>query len=174
MGAGPIGLLTVYALKAAGAGPICVTELDPWRAQRALKAGADLVLDPRVQNPGHEMLQRTGSAPLHVFDCAGTEHSMEQAAGIVGRHGRVVVVGIHFDGRVGLFPMTWFLKEVTAHFSLGYNLSQFGDSLSLLARGGVDAEVLISDVLPLGQIGKAFELLLTPGHARVLIDCRDV
>jgi|YNPBryantNP2012_1023418.scaffolds.fasta_scaffold00415_15 (R,R)-butanediol dehydrogenase/meso-butanediol dehydrogenase/diacetyl reductase len=173
MGAGPVGLLTVYALKAAGAGQICVTELDPWRAQRAWRAGADLVLDPRVQNPRHEMAQRTGRPPRHVFDCAGTDSSMEQAGGIVGRHGRVVVVGIHFGGGVTLVPMTWFLKETTVHFSLGYNLKEFSDSLALLGKGSVDAEVLISDVLPLGRIGEAFELLLTSGHARILIDCRD-
>jgi len=174
MGAGPVGLLTVYALKAAGAGQVCVTELDPRRAERALKAGADLVLDPRLRYPGPEMQQRTGKAPLHVFDCAGTENSMEEAAGIVGRHGRVVAVGIHFDGRAGLFPMTWFTKEPTLHFSLGYNLKEFGDSLAMLGKGAVDAEVLISDVVPLGQIGKAFALLSTPGHAKILIDCRDV
>jgi (R,R)-butanediol dehydrogenase/meso-butanediol dehydrogenase/diacetyl reductase len=173
MGAGPVGLLTVCALKAAGAGQICVTELDPWRAQRARRAGADVVLDPRVQNPVQEMQQRTGSVPRHVFDCAGTANSMEEAAGIVGRHGHVVVVGIHFDGCVNLVPMTWFLKETAVHFSLGYNLREFSDSLALLAKGAVDPEVLISEVLPLGQIGKALEMLLSPGHERILVDCRD-
>lgn len=174
MGAGPIGLLTVYALKAAGAGQICVTELDPWRGQRAREAGVDLVLDPRLQDPRQEMERRTGRAPRHVFDCAGTETSMEQAGGIVGRHGRVVVVGIHFGGGVTLSPMTWFLKETTVHFCLGYNLKEFSDSLTLLGKGSVDADVLIRDVLPLSRIGEAFELLLTSGHARILIDCQDV
>lgn len=173
MGAGPVGLLTVYALKAAGAGYVLVTELDPERAERALKAGADLVLDPRRRHPGPELRQRAERDPLHVFDCAGTENSLEEAAGIVGRHGRVVAVGIHFGGTVGLFPMTWFTKETTLHFSLGYNLEEFAESLAMLGRGAVDPEVLISDVVPLGQIEKAFALLSTPGRAKVLVDCRN-
>lgn len=173
MGAGPIGLLTVTALKAAGAGQVCVTELDPERAKRALKAGADFALDPRLRHPGHEVRQRASREPLHVFDCAGAENSLEEAAGIVGRRGRIVAVGIHFGGRVGLFPMTWFAKETTLHFSLGYNLEEFAESLAMLGKGSVDPEVLVSDVVPLGQIEKVFSLASTPGRAKVLVDCRN-
>lgn len=173
MGAGPVGLLTVYALKAAGAGQVWVTELDPERGKRALRAGADFALDPRLRHPGPEMRQKAGREPLHVFDCAGAENSLEEAAGIVGRRGRIVAVGIHFGGRVGLFPMTWFAKETTLHFSLGYNLEQFAQSLAMLGKRAVDPEVLVSDVVPLSQIEKAFSLASTPGRAKVLVDCRN-
>jgi hypothetical protein len=40
--------------RAAGAGQVCVTEPDPERGERALKAGADLVRDPRLRHPGPE------------------------------------------------------------------------------------------------------------------------
>jgi len=77
-------------------------------------------------------------------------------------------------GNVTLFPMNWFMKEIQLHFSLGCNLREFESSLAQLARGAVNSEVVVSDVVPLNQIAEAFEALHAPGHTKVLIDCQGV
>ena len=66
------------------------------------------------------------------------------------------------------------MKEIRLDFSLGYNLREFESSLAQLARGAVDPEVVVSDVVPLNEIAEAFEALHAPGHSKILIDCQGV
>ncbi|MCK8353458.1 zinc-binding dehydrogenase, partial [Erwinia amylovora] len=49
-GAGPIGLLMIEALRAAGASEIFVVELSPQRAVKARELGANVVIDPSQQD----------------------------------------------------------------------------------------------------------------------------
>ena len=174
MGAGPIGLLMVYVLKARGAGKVFVSEPDSHRARQAVAAGADFVLDPGRQDPGHEIIQIASKPPDCVFDCAGTEQSMEAAGSITGPHGRVVVVGLNFSGHLTLYPMTWFSREISATFSLAYSTEEFSESIHMLARGDVDASVVVSDIVPLSRIGTAFSAAPGPGGVKILVDCQDV
>jgi (R,R)-butanediol dehydrogenase/meso-butanediol dehydrogenase/diacetyl reductase len=171
MGAGPIGLLSVYALRIAGAERVYVSEPDAYRADRALAAGADGVGDPKQSVVADEVLKALGRSPDVVIDCAGTETSVEEAAAIVAHHGRVVALGVHM-GNVTLFPMNWFMKEIRLHFSLGYNLREFESSLGHLARGAVDPQVVVSDVVPLDEIAGAFDALHATGHTKILVDCQ--
>jgi (R,R)-butanediol dehydrogenase/meso-butanediol dehydrogenase/diacetyl reductase len=171
MGAGPIGLLCMYALKIAGAVGIYVTEPDPYRADKARAAGVDGVFDPKKVAVADEIRKVVGRNPDVVMDCAGTETSIEEAAAIVKAHGRIVALGVHMSN-VALFPMNWFMKEIQLHFSLAYNLREFESSLAQLARGAVDPEVVVSDVVPLDKIAEAFDALHAPGHTKILIDCQ--
>ena len=122
---------------------------------------------------GGGVRKAAGRSPDIVTDCAGTATSIEEAAAIVKAHGRVVALGVHMSN-VALFPMTWFMKEIELHFSLAYNLREFESSLAQLARGAVDQEVVVSDVVPLNEIAGAFEALHAPGHTKILVDCQGV
>ncbi len=173
MGAGPIGLLCIYALKMAGAAGIYVSEPDKYRADKAEAAGADAVIDPTANDPGIAIRQMAGRAPDYVIDCAGTESSTQSAASIVGTRGQVLVLGVHL-GSANLIPPVCIMKEVQLNFGFGYNFREFADSLKLLARGAVDPEIIISDVIPLGEIDGAFKSLKETGHSKILIDCQDV
>ncbi len=170
MGAGPIGLLCIFALKNIGAEKIFVSEPDPYRAERALSAGAVNVFNPKKENPGDKIQQITGNAPDYIFECAGTEDSMQEAALTVRSQGHIVMLGVH-QGNVNIFPMIWFMKEISINFSMGYSLKEFGDSIDLLSKGVVNPNVVISDVVPLDDIGGAFKALHGSGHMKILVDC---
>lgn len=170
MGAGPIGLLTVFALKRAGAKRIYVSEPDPFRAQEASRAGAARVMNPDKENPASVLNNEAGRAPDIVVDCAGLEGSTQEASAVVGPKGTVLVLGVHL-GTLSLFPLLCFGKEVKLIFSLGYQKKEFGECLEMLAQGAVVPNVVISDVMPLSEIADAFQLLKQSGHTKVLIDC---
>lgn len=173
MGAGPIGLLTAYALKAARAERIYITEPTPWRAQRAMATGADAVMDPSQLNSELDLDQNPQERPEYIFDCAGTENSLDQAVAIVRPGGRIVVLGIYLSGNVAFAPMKWLYKEITVSYSLGYSRNEFQESLNLLCREVVNPEAVISDIYPLGKITEAFQALSASGHSKILIDCHD-
>jgi L-iditol 2-dehydrogenase len=80
-GAGPIGLVTLLAAHAAGAGPIVITDLDPNRLARAKE------LVPRVrtvqvskgddpQALGAKMVDALGMEAKLVLECTGAESSI--------------------------------------------------------------------------------------------------
>ncbi len=171
MGAGPIGLMTLSALRAAGASEIYVSEPDAHRAQQARDAGADQVIDPSRESVEASVRGNDGSLPERVFDCAGTESSIQEAVTYADVHGRVVVLGVHMNNAV-IFPPSAFFKEVSLHFSFGYTYREFGECLLLLQRGVPAPDTIISSTLPLDRIQEAFEMLQNPGQMKVLIDCR--
>src|SRR5207253_2803461 len=70
-GAGPIGLLTIAALKLAGAGRLWAVEPVEARRDLARVMGADAVIDPRGIDAGRLILDETrGRGVDVVFDCA--------------------------------------------------------------------------------------------------------
>ncbi|UCD84545.1 MAG: alcohol dehydrogenase catalytic domain-containing protein [Deltaproteobacteria bacterium] len=172
MGAGPIGLLCIYALKEAGINDIYVSEPDKYRAEKAAAAGVKGVIDP-VENPGSVIRKSAGRVPDYVIDCAGTESSTQDAVTVVGPRGQVIVLGVHM-GTASFIPLICFAKEAQLNFSFGYNYQEFGDCLKLLAKEIVEPEVVISDVMPLSEIGQAFGMLRGKGHSKILIDCQTV
>ena len=171
MGAGPIGLMCVYALNSLGISDVVVSEPDPFRAGLAKAAGASLVLDPRAANPAAVIRERTGRLPASVMDCVGSSSSLREAMGFAGPRGLVVVLGLHL-GKVSLQPFIGFSKELQIKFSYAYNTLEFGESLTLLARGAVEPKVIISEVLPLREIASAFRLLRETGHSKIILDCQ--
>ncbi len=170
MGAGPIGLLSVYALKRLNIDNIYVSEPDVFRRERALAAGAK-VIDPADGNPATIIKKSKGWAPDCVIDCAGTASSIQEAVNFSGPHGKVLVLGVHM-GNASLLPITCFGKEIQINFSFGYTYKEFSESLELLDQGAIDPDLIISGVMPLSRIEQAFEQLHQPGHAKILIDCQ--
>ncbi|OMH26969.1 L-idonate 5-dehydrogenase [Tersicoccus phoenicis] len=83
-GAGPIGALTVVALRAAGAGRVTVIDPAPAARDRATALGADRVLDV-----GEAI---TGS-PTVAFEASGAATSVASVLGLVATGGVVVQVG---------------------------------------------------------------------------------
>lgn len=173
MGAGPIGLLCLLALKASGASRVFVSEPDPYRAECARKAGADKVFDPNRTAVGGEVLELTGRPADFVFECAGSANSMQEATGICGSRGHIVMLGVH-QGNVTIFPLMWFAKEITLNFNLGYNHMEFSEGIKLLYNGAVKRDAVVSDVVPLKDIDKAFKDLHGSGHSKILVDCQAV
>ncbi len=170
MGAGPIGLLSVYALKHAGANKIFVTEPDPFRAKRAKNSGASAVFNPLTDSIVTEIMKTSGRNPDYVFECVGTEDSMQEASFFVGSHGHVIMLGLH-HGNVKIMPLVWFTKELKISFSIGYRMDEFKENAELLAEGVLDPENVISDTIALNEINDAVEMLKGPGHMKILIDC---
>jgi (R,R)-butanediol dehydrogenase / meso-butanediol dehydrogenase / diacetyl reductase len=92
VGAGPIGLLVVLALRAAGAGEVVVLEPRAARRDAALRAGADVVL---AGAPG-ELAAHLGttSPPRVAFECAGAPGLIDELLACLGLRSTIVVVAL--------------------------------------------------------------------------------
>ena len=92
-GAGPIGLLTIAALKAAGVGRIWAVEPVAHRREMAVGLGAAVAIPP--EEAVAAILRDTGKRGVDcVIDCAAGEQTMNDAMHVTCNGGRVVLTGI--------------------------------------------------------------------------------
>ena len=83
IGAGPIGLVTLLAVKLMGAGDVVVVELSSARKAKAAELGADLVLDPGARRRGRGA-RRTVRSGRRRRVRRGRERGDHRARAVVG------------------------------------------------------------------------------------------
>jgi 2-desacetyl-2-hydroxyethyl bacteriochlorophyllide A dehydrogenase len=156
-GAGPIGLLVIKLLRAAGASTITAVEPNDARAKAALGAGADHVIDP-TRGPVEEYFPDPLSAPAHAFECTGVANVVRTALQVLRPHGRLTITG--FAREDPSFRSSDLLfKEVEIRGSFIY-IDEFPAAIDLLARGAVDVEPLTTEVMDFGSGPEAFAKML--------------
>ena len=160
-GAGPIGLLTVAALRAAGVGRIWSIEPRSARRELAKVAGADSVIDPAAVDPVRQILTETGKRGVDmVIDCATKPGTVAQAAACARSAGRLVITGIPSEPESTINLHVLRRKEL-AVFSVRRSNHESEAALEMLhARADLFAP-LITHRLPIEQVGRSFEMLET-------------
>ncbi|HVP45345.1 MAG TPA: alcohol dehydrogenase catalytic domain-containing protein [Bryobacteraceae bacterium] len=172
-GAGPIGLLTVVALKLAGAGRVWAADPVVHRLHLARTVGADTVIDPRAADPARQILEDTGKRGVDVsIDCGGKDGSINQCTSATRNAGRVVVTAIQpgIDTAVNLHTMR--RKEMTI-FNVRRSNHESADALAMLSEHTARFAPIVTHARPLDEIGRAFAQLenYEDGVGKVVISC---
>jgi (R,R)-butanediol dehydrogenase / meso-butanediol dehydrogenase / diacetyl reductase len=166
-GCGPIGLLTLQCARAEGAEHLIAVEPNAGRRALARALGADQALTPQ------EAAEALAGAPADlVYECAGAPPAIQAAVDLVGRGGRVNLVGV--SGPASIQPKAWTVKEVSVTGSLAYLHEESAAAMELIAGGHVRVEPLHDATVPLAQAAAAFATLADdPGAAvKILVDPR--
>jgi L-iditol 2-dehydrogenase len=170
-GAGPIGLLTIACLRAAGAGRVWAVEPLAHRRELALYIGADAVIDPRQADPVHEIMRDTGKRGVDVaIDCATKERTTQQCVDVIRNRGRVVITGIPSEPETGINLHALRRKEAIL-FNTRRSNHETEAAVEMLRAAPDRFARLITHRLPLEQAGHAFDLLETGhgGAAKIVI-----
>jgi 2-desacetyl-2-hydroxyethyl bacteriochlorophyllide A dehydrogenase len=162
IGAGMIGLGTIQFLKLAGAGRIIALEISETKAGLALKAGADIVLDPLKEGEGlqaHILDLTDGVGAEVVYECSGVPFGFQNAMYFAKSGGQVMIVGI-VDKEVAFTPFRMVLTEIEMKAVLGY-YDEFDYVIRFLSQGRLNTDILISGIVPLSDVEKGFDRLLS-------------
>jgi D-arabinose 1-dehydrogenase-like Zn-dependent alcohol dehydrogenase len=159
-GVGGLGAHAVQLLRLVGAAPIIA--VDPLAAarERALALGADAALDPTDPDFAETAAAYAGPAGLAVaFDFAGVPEVREQALSLLGRDGRLVLVGIAGQSvTVGADARFNYLRQsLLGHY--GSEPAHVLQLVALAAQRRLDLAASISDVLPLAEAPEAVKRL---------------
>lgn len=156
LGAGPIGLLFVLLLRAAGVGRLVVAEVAAYRAEQALACGADLAVNPTEHALPDLIRAQTGLGADIVVDAVGTQ--LADAVRCARKGGRVVLFGMNEHARPVLRQYDLTKHEIQI---LGTYIARgtFPLAIDLLATGRIDFSRLITHRLPLGEIHRGIALL---------------
>jgi L-iditol 2-dehydrogenase len=155
-GAGPIGLMTIAALKLAGAGRIWAIEPVTHRRDLAKFMGADVALGPDMAVA--EILKDTGKRGVDcAIDCAAREHTTNQSMQVSRNAGRVVITGIHSSALVPVEGSTMRRKELTI-FNVRRSNHESHAALELLISNAELFAPLVTHARSLDQIEEAFKI----------------
>jgi len=155
-GAGPIGLLTIAALKAAKAGKIWAVEPMAHRRELAKNIGANAALDPA--EAVKEILLGTGQRGVDcAIDCAAKDDTSNQAIHVVRNAGRVLITGIHSGRMVPLEGSAMRRKELTI-FNVRRSNHESHAALELLAAHTDWFAPLVTHTRSMDHVAEAFEI----------------
>jgi 2-desacetyl-2-hydroxyethyl bacteriochlorophyllide A dehydrogenase len=162
LGAGSVGLLTVLAARAMGAGEVIATARHPHQAERAEALGADRVLGESEADPvALAALGQEREIDVVVETVGGTANTLNDAGAAVRPGGAVSVLGLFMEP-VSLDAVPLMMKEVTLGFSYCYEHgdggADFADALAILDRERDAAATLVTHELPLAEVADAFRL----------------
>jgi L-iditol 2-dehydrogenase len=150
IGCGPIGLLLVGLLKAAGARSVLAVEPLAHRREAAWRFGADSVAEPGLSAG----LAGYGAADV-AFEAAGTDEAVGLAMESVRPGGRVVLAGIPGDDMIRFGASAARRKGLTIAMVRRMN-EVYPRAISLAERGVVDLGSLVTGRAGLGEAGAAF------------------
>jgi L-iditol 2-dehydrogenase len=157
IGAGPIGLLTIAALRATQAGRIWAVEPLAHRRELARGIGAYVVLEPG--EAVEEILRATGQRGVDcAIDCAAGEETMIQAAQITRNAGRVALTGIHSAQFPRIDASAMRRKELTL-YNVRRSNHETEEALELLGAQAAWFAPLLTHTREIDRIDEAFAIV---------------
>ena len=159
-GLGPIGALTLAALRARGVDDVTVSEPLPLRRALAGKLGASAVIEPDALDVPPMPFTVVEDAFDVAFECSGHPEAFQAALAQLAPAGRLVIVGSGMKRPV-LDTNRILLNELAVTGAYGYDENGVGDALELLASGRLPTNLLIEDHdVPLEDLEDAMRALL--------------
>lgn len=157
IGGGPIGILVAMVARDAG-GNVVISEVNPNRLAIAERLGFDKI-NPTETDLVSTINARTGDKGADVvFEVSGTQPGVDAMTAVAATRARIVMVAIHAQKpHIDLFQFFW--RELQLIGARVYEPEDYDKAIAVVASGGVDADVVITDVSPLADIQAAFEAL---------------
>ncbi len=156
IGAGPIGLLTIAALRAARAGRIWAVEPLAHRRELARRIGADVALEPG--EAAEEIHAGTGQRGVDcAIDCAAGNHTTVQAIQLTRNAGRVALTGIHSTPLVSMDGSAMRRKELTI-FNVRRSNHETQEALDLLHAHAAWFAPLVTHKRKIEEMDEAFAI----------------
>jgi threonine dehydrogenase-like Zn-dependent dehydrogenase len=166
LGAGKLGL-SVLDVLCHGASPslAIAVDVDAFRLGIARRLGAEYTIDVNTEDPVERVLELTrGEGADCVIECVGHWHEvpgregpLAQAVRMIRNGGRIVTAGLGEEPSLVHFK-SLVLKEAQIIASR-VTLGEFPRAIRMLGKGLLHPELLITDQLPMRDVGKAFERL---------------
>lgn len=149
-GAGTMGLLMMQLALATAPASVSVVDTEPARLETAKQLGAHA-----VATSADDFARKHGWST--VVDCTGVVAAIEDGLGRVDKGGWFEAFGVARGDAIARFsPFRVYHDEIHIVGSMAV-LHSFGRAVDVMATGVVDADVMVSDQLPLTEYPAAVE-----------------
>lgn len=168
IGAGTIGLLTMKALRHAGASRIVMTDMLASKRERALELGADAVVDAADPDVAAAVRQELGESADLVFDCVAIQPTVNQAITMALKGGTVVIVGVPATEVTVPLPVIQD-QQVRIQGAATYMPEDYRIATEIISSGAVTPEDFITSQYSFEQAAAAFAAASEGQQVKVVI-----
>lgn len=171
VGAGMIGLLTLQALRAAGAGRTIIADLADDRLELAKKLGADEALNPKnVDVPEAIRAMTDGKGADVAIEAVGATPTVKASVDSVRKGGVVTLIG-NIAATVD-FPLQAVVTREISVLGSCASANDYPACLEMMARGAIQVEPMISETATLDRGAEMFDRLYShePNLTKVILN----
>jgi threonine dehydrogenase-like Zn-dependent dehydrogenase len=170
IGCGPVGLCTIMAAQALGAGTVLAVDMVPERLKLAEGLGA-VTANPKEVDPADVVLDSTDwrGADL-VVDAVGHESALAAAFPLVRMGGSISMPGMYVEDAAQMPIGEMWLKNITMYAGVANVQAHMDEVIELIRHGRLDPSVIISHRLPLTEAAKGYELFDQKEALKVVLD----
>jgi L-iditol 2-dehydrogenase len=164
IGQGSAGMFWAWSLKRAGAALVIVSDRSPCRLAVSARFGADVVVDAGTDDLATAVMDLTGGEGADfVVEAVGRRETLLQSIGLCRTGGQLFWFGLpDTDDPVPMDFRLFFRRKLTACSTFGAQsapgLASFRLALEHIRRGDIDVRPLLSHVVPIEEIDRAFRL----------------
>ncbi len=176
IGAGPIGTMQAQMIRARGAGLVILSELNPGRLELARKVlGEDRIiyLDASREDIVKAVMAETeGKGADRIIVACASGQAQEESLEMAAKRGRIVF----FGGLPRTKPVINFRSnflhygELTVAGAYASTLRQQRLALEMIRIGTINAEKIVTHVIPLHAISDGFELIHRGEALKVVVN----
>ncbi|BCY08542.1 threonine dehydrogenase [Actinoplanes sp. L3-i22] len=177
-GAGPIGLGAAIGLKLRGAAHVVVVDVVANRLEKALRIGADAVINSAQEDVAARLRELHGEAPRYFgragkpatelyLDAAGAPAVIDTVLASARHGARLSIVAVH-KKPVSVDFGALLTSEITIALAMGYPTEIFDVTKDLVEHWEKYA-LIVSDVVPYAEVDRALTLAATPGAAEKVV-----
>ncbi len=161
-GCGPIGALAIVAARYHGAQEIVATDVSDFTLAMARKVGADATINVATAADSLAPLKANKGAFDVMVEASGNEAALR--AGLECLRPRGILIQLGLGGDISLPQNMVVAKEIEIRGSFRFH-EEFALAVDLIGKRRVDLKPLLTDVLPLADAVKAFDLALDRSRA---------
>ncbi len=163
MGPGPIGLLSAQVAKAGGAREVVIVGT-PGDAELRLpvaeKVGIDHVLNLVETDPMEFVMDLTdGRGADLVVDCSGAQPAINACIAMVRKQGRMCQIGMTGKDDISVTWDAAIFKGIDIYFNISTSYTSWDRSISMIEKGKIDVESLITHREPIEKWEEVFDAL---------------
>lgn len=158
VGTGIIGLMIGELAKKAGAGYVALSKRSDRKLERARRAG---YFDEYFDSNEPDMLEKMAAATKGGFDVCfevvGSAATLDTCIRAVKPGGSILMIGNSTTKTIDVDINRVVLQEIRLIGSVSCTREEFEGTINLIARGTIDPEQYVTDVIPLEKLQNAFE-----------------
>ncbi|MDF1538853.1 MAG: zinc-binding dehydrogenase [Candidatus Thorarchaeota archaeon] len=171
IGAGPIGQMLIMLAKKAGASTVIASDLSELRRNLALRAGADIAINPAKEDPVQRVREETdGYGADVVIEAVGLPSTWEQSVDMTRDAGTTVLFGGAASGTTfEIDTVRFHYGQLTIKGVFHLTPKHVEQSLKMLIAGDIDTDVLITHEKPLKYLEDALMMMIAGDSMKVAI-----
>lgn len=170
-GVGPLGQLGILVAKASGVGRLIVSDISPYRLERAKELGADLVIDASKEDVVKTILEETrGNGVDVVAEMSGSPIALKQSLQVLTLGGRISLLGL-FNKPVEVdLTNDVIFRGITMYGITGRKMFKtWYKSAGLIQSKANDFRKVVTHILPLEQWEEGMKLMESGNCGKVVL-----